>query len=636
MPEREPYSQEQRRYIRLDTVFPVEFRVMGVDGRSFLSDWLQGFTRNIGKGGICLEVNNLTRGLIDIIKSRQGKLSLKIEMPVIKNPVGAIASIAWFREPTAISNKYSLGLSYEEINPQQNNRIMLYARLKKLFIPLTLAALALLAGGIITGSYINLKLIQRNKAMVEQLVKVIQERNMAKEKIKEISDERFKLEQKMRDLNSRIEALEKEKAKIEDFSSQIEKLTQEKTALQDELLKLRQREDAASLELSRLDKRKTDLEKVNLDKMYKWLTIHQNPRTGLVISFEGDSNIANWAFIYDQSLVSQAYTLVSDFERAKKLLDFFSKKAKRSAEKFFYNAYYVNDGTPAEYIAHSGPNIWLGIAALQYTVKTNDKAYLNLAEDIAQAVIYLQALDKDGGIKGGTGVEWYSTEHNLDGYAFFDMLYKLTAKERYQKARNKALTWLTLHIYDKTDVPIMRGKGDSTIATDTYAWSIAAIGPQKLEGLQMSADRILEFAEDTCGLEVDYLRPDGRTVKIKGFDFAPQKHLARGGVVSPEWTAQMAISFKIMADFYDKKNMPAKANEYEAKANEYLEALGNMIISSPSPSGQGESCLPYATQENVDTGHGWITPKGKSTGSVAATAYTFFAYNNYNPLKLKE
>lgn len=182
----------------------------------------------------------------------------------------------------------------------------------------------------------------------------------------------------------------------------------------------------------------------------------------------------------------------------------------------------------------------------------------------------------------------------------------------------------------------MRGKGDSTIATDTYAWSIASIGPEKLEQLGMNPDQILEFAEQNCVVEVDYQRPEGSIVKIKGFDFAPQRHLSRGGVVSSEWTAQMVISFKIMADFYYKKNMIAKARSYEAKADAYLIALSNMIISSSSPSGQGDSCLPYATQEYVDTGHGWITPKGKSTGSLAATVYILFAHYNYNPLKLKE
>ncbi|MGE5197787.1 MAG: hypothetical protein ACM3IL_04710, partial [Deltaproteobacteria bacterium] len=146
----------------------------------------------------------------------------------------------------------------------------------------------------------------------------------------------------------------------------------------------------------------------------------------------------------------------------------------------------------------------------------------------------------------------------------------------------------------------------------------------------------MEFAEQNCAVEVLYNRPDGRTLKIKGFDFAARRHLARGGIVSSEWTAQMVISFKIMADFNYKKGATAKARAYEAKVQEYMTSLGNMVISSPSPSGQGESCLPYATQEFVDTGHGWMTPKGNSTGSVAGTAYTIFAHCNYNPLKLKQ
>ena len=126
------------------------------------------------------------------------------------------------------------------------------------------------------------------------------------------------------------------------------------------------------------------------------------------------------------------------------------------------------------------------------------------------------------------------------------------------------------------------------------------------------------------------------SVKIKGFDFAPLRHVARGGVVSSEWTAQMIIAFEIMADFSARQNMPQQARVYTAKAESYLAELSRMIISSPSPSGQGESCLPYATQDFVDTGHGWMTPKGSKTGSVAGTVYTLFAYYKYNPLALKE
>jgi hypothetical protein len=273
---------------------------------------------------------------------------------------------------------------------------------------------------------------------------------------------------------------------------------------------------------------------------------------------------------------------------------------------------------------------------VQYTKKSKDTSYVRLAEEIASRIIDLQNKDKDGGIRGGPDVEWYSTEHNLDAYAFFNMLYEITGKARYQEAAERVLNWLVRYTYGKTELPVKRGKGDSTIATDTYAWSIAAIGPEKLEKLGMNPDKIMEFAEENCRAEVSFVRPKGQSVKIKGFDFASLRHVARGGIVSSEWTAQMVMAYKIMADFYNKKGMTTKAAAYSAKADEYLLNLSNMIISSPSPSGQGESCLPYATLDYVDTGHGWFTPKGKSTGSVAGTAYALFAYYNYNPLELKD
>jgi hypothetical protein len=97
----------------------------------------------------------------------------------------------------------------------------------------------------------------------------------------------------------------------------------------------------------------------------------------------------------------------------------------------------------------------------------------------------------------------------------------------------------------------------------------------------------------------------------------------------------MVLAYKIMAGYYSQQSIAVKARLYESKAEDYLMSLASMIISSPSASGQGESCLPYASRGAVDTGHGWTTPKGNATGSVASTAYALFAYYKYNPLELK-
>ncbi len=641
---------DQRKYLRLDTVFPVEFRVLCFDGKTFLSGWLQGFTRDISKGGLRLEVNDLDPVLAGMFKNSRLSLNLKIEIPAVKNPVDALAEAVWVNTE---NNKYFIGLRYKQICPCLNNRIIWYAIARKSFKPVAFIGIVILGAGIILSGYINNKLVTVNKKLVEQFVMVNQEFNNLEQWIKQSGRNKLELESKIKVLESRIETVEYEKEEIkkeqiskksivdinsaqaeQELNKMITRLTNEKTDLQNQLAALRKKESSAKEELSRLDEKKAVLRKANFDKMYHWLKVHQNPRTGLILSFEGDSQIANWAFIYDQSLAAQAYMLFSDFDRAKKVLDFFIDKAKRGPQNMFYNAYYANDAGPAEYIVHSGPNIWLGIAAVHYFQKTEDKRYLEFARDIAGAVLKIQKQDKDGGIKGGPDTAWYSTDHNLDAYAFFSMLYDITKQQEYAQARNKLLNWFVLHAYDKFDIPVLRGKGDSTIATDTYAWSIASLGPEKLQEIDMDPGMILDFANKCCLMEVDFKRPDGQVVKIKGFDFAPQSNIARGGIVSSEWTAQMALSFKIMADFYKKKNMLDKSRAYEEKADEYLSSLNNMVISSPSPSGQGDSCLPYATQENVDTGHGWRTPKGANTGSVAGTAYTIFANYGYNPLAL--
>ncbi len=642
-------KNEHRKYLRLDSVFPVQFKIVSPDGKTFFSDWIQGFTHNICKGGVKLDVNNLKPETLGLLIKRQSALFLQIQMPLNRPAVNAQARISWVKE-SAEGNSCSLGLAYDQISVVGERRIMRYVWTKVLFLPVVVTTIVILGFGFAVNGYLSMKLIQGNRALVEQLIKILQDSNLAKQKIKEINREKEDRQLRIDALQLRIKTVEEEKAglaekakaeetrssfSLKEFNFIIEKLSREKTILEGQLLGLQHKESAVTEQLLNLDQKKLLLEKSNFYKMYRWIVVHQNPRTGLVLSFEGDNDLANWAFIYDQALALQVYLNFSDFQRAKDILEFFSRKAKK-VDGFFVNAYYADDGDPAEYSLHCGPNIWLGIAVCQYTRKTGDNKYMRLAEEIAQNIINLQAQDLDGGLRGGPKEDWYSTEHNLDAYAFFNMLHKITGKQVYLEARDKILNWLITHTYDKKTVPIKRGKGDSTIATDTYAWSIAAIGPVKLSELGMSPDKILEFAQENCAVEANFIRPDKVVLKVRGFDFAARNHLARGGVISSEWTAQMIMAFKIMSGYYHEKGMDNKAISYEEKADEYMSELCKMIISSPSPSGQGAGCLPYASVDSVDTGHGWITPKGKDTGSVSATAYTLFAYYNYNPLELRD
>lgn len=647
---------ERREYLRLDTVFPVQFRLESHDGKTFFTSWLQGFTCDVGRGGICLSVNNFSPEQAGMLKGAKARVALEIELPFTKRPVRARGAVAWLREVTGEPNKYRIGLKYEQIDIHQNRQIMRYAWARKLFIPVAIGAIMLLGIFLALGLYFNMKLDEGNRSLVANLVRVSYELDTSRERLLQISAEKENLSLKISTLGERIRMTQEEKAalsekerlegrekekllkskeskKIAELDTLVAQLNNEKIELLSKLELLKSREKTIGEEATALTKEKITLEKANFQKLYDWLKVHQNPRTGLVISFEGDGDVSGWAFTYDQSLVAQAYTYFGDLERAKKILDFYANRATRQ-RGLFLNAYYVADGGSAEYTAHIGPNIWIGIALMQYMNKAGSNEYLRLAEDIAQNIIALQ--DKDGGLRGGREIEWYSTEHNLDAYAYFNMLYKATGKDIYARARDRILSWLIQHTYDKTGLPIKRGKGDSTIATDTYAWSVAALGAKKLKEVGMDPDKIIEFAEQNCAVNVVYTRPGMKPANIKGFDFAAQRNLARGGVVSSEWTAQMVMSFKLMSDYHAGLGEKEKSLLYSRKADEYLSGLEHMIISSPSPSGQGGNCLPYATEEYIDTGHGWMTPKGKSTGSLAGTAYTIFAFYGYNPLELKD
>ncbi|MEE8359978.1 MAG: hypothetical protein V3S04_03525, partial [Candidatus Omnitrophota bacterium] len=416
------------------------------------------------------------------------------------------------------------------------------------------------------------------------------------------------------------------------LEAQLAALSEDNEMLQKELDVINKRTDMRLKELRNIERVRVNLEKRTADKMYDWILLHQNRRTKLIPSYEGDAFLKDVAFIYDQSLAAQAFLLYGDSESAEDILDFFKYKASKRRGAFV-NAYDVNVGSIVEHDVHTGPNTWIGIAAIQHMDMVGTRDYLPMAKSIGDWLIKLQNDDKDGGLRGGPNETWYSTEHNLDAYAFFTMLHKKTGDDKYKRAARKVLGWIKDNAFTDTG-RINRGKGDATIATDTFSWAIAALGPATLIESGMDPDAIMKFAEDNCKVTVDFQRPDGKIIKVTGFDFARNKHMARGGVISTEWTAQMVVALRIMRDFHEKVVDLKRAYVYRNKYNFYLSQLEKMIISSPSKLGQGAGCLPYATQDNVDTGHGWRTPKGKNTGSVSATAYGIFAIKGYNPLKL--
>lgn len=116
----------RREYIRLDTVFPVGFKLYSSERDKRLS---QGFTRNISDGGMCLEVKELENEFIQEITKTGMELDLFIEMPHKDRPINAKASIRWLSKVEAdFPDSYMLGVEYIENFSKEYKQIINYAK----------------------------------------------------------------------------------------------------------------------------------------------------------------------------------------------------------------------------------------------------------------------------------------------------------------------------------------------------------------------------------------------------------------------------------------------------------------------------------------------------------------------------
>lgn len=646
---------ERREYIRINSVLPVEFFVINNEGKR-ATPWLQGFTHDICKGGIQLFINDLWWGFWDRFNYKDAQIFLRIDLPFSKRTISTKAKVVRFDQERARDfNRYIVGLKFLDLDKKEADTLLKYALLKKTLPVLAVSFIVILS--FFSGSLIwkTKSLTYENRSLVRDYVSVLKEDSQLKGLLETEKNSGLFLRERQEYLQNKIVSLEeetvlwqknyssfKETAKDrEDLFSQAKQLTEKTGILQEELsalkrenafLKTKEEERKRTAAILKeksgvIQKEKWESSAKIIESMYTWIKNRQDLIRGLVLSFEGARDLNKICFTYDQALAADVFLLFNDRERAEKILNFYLAKAEKDG--VIYNGYYCQ-GDVSEYIVHSGPNAWIGMAALNYTKMTGNKKYLPIALKVSGFLFSM--MDSEGGIKGGPQVSWYATEHNLDAYAFFTALYQLTGEKKYEDAAQKIKKWIVKYSYTSYGSPaVNRGKGDSTIATDTYAWSITAFSPQSLFSLNMNPEAILDFAVQNCEVEVVFNRKEG-DVTLRGFDFAKFKNTARGGVVSGEWTAQMILSFQEMADYYEDKD-PDKYKQYLDKSIFYFNELQKMLITSPSMAGREDPCLPYASRANVDTGHGWRTPQGDKTGSLSSTAYFLISYFGYNPLK---
>jgi len=282
MPHKTITPIEHRKYLRLDTVFPVQFRLETPDGKTFHSEWLQGFTNNVSSAGICLSINNLNPEFFKLLKEKKAKLSLEIDLPIARKPVEARASVVWVKDTFGDTHKYLVGLHYDQVSVLKNTQLMRYAWFKKLFAPVALALVSILIVALGINSYVNVKLTRGNQLLIEKLSAVSKEADLAKQKIEEVTASRQKLQLQLSALETQIKSVQLQRSQAETqnvniatssskeiskLNDLIAKLTKERLALKSKLTAVVVKENVASAELNQLDQRKVVLEKANFDKM---------------------------------------------------------------------------------------------------------------------------------------------------------------------------------------------------------------------------------------------------------------------------------------------------------------------------------------------------------------------------------
>jgi len=323
----------------------------------------------------------------------------------------------------------------------------------------------------------------------------------------------------------------------------------------------------------------TDPQIQHMKKTLKYIYRNVNPDTHLAYSLPGDKRLLYWSVIYDDAMRSILHICSGDVAMARKTLDYFiDNKAihkdgwvYKNGRKVLREGWIVNivdaaEGRPGgrgvEHIAHAGPNIYLGIAAVHLYRATGEKRYLEFARERWSLLKDLQnEMPNDpnyGGLRMGpmgnpynpfeqkldfkrgnpSWYQFYNGEHAADFKALCDLLARVDSVQgdRYRKASQLISVW-DQKIYDRskhlffigtTEVPYFDPNIGQWIEPgvvpihplDTTALKISVYGVDGLEQFEANGAEIIRRAVDeNFKVRVEKKGKGENVTEIAGYDF---------------------------------------------------------------------------------------------------------------------
>ena len=119
-------GRERRAYVRLESSLPVRFKIFAEPkGKTFTAT-----TKNISRGGLCLEIRQDTPELLENLSAAESKISINLDVLIPPPDTAASVKPAWInsrvdwtRKPTTRNPVMLIGLEFEGVTDEDRKRI---------------------------------------------------------------------------------------------------------------------------------------------------------------------------------------------------------------------------------------------------------------------------------------------------------------------------------------------------------------------------------------------------------------------------------------------------------------------------------------------------------------------------------
>lgn len=383
------------------------------------------------------------------------------------------------------------------------------------------------------------------------------------------------------------------------------------------------------------------------------------------------------AYTYDLSLAAIGFLLAGAPGRAEKILDALEKDfyLPKNGIQGLYNSYRVSSRIPVEDLSigvdgdrmHTGPTLWVAMAALNHAKIMRNTRYLEFALDIVHwcrtELAYFRFPDGERGAISmgmGWGPDWdkiFSTEHNVDYFAVLQMLHAIYGESPddvraiFHRKRVEDV-WLQdemAHIgrwikeigFNPETYCFRAGYNeagpDPLKILDGTSWGLGGVGPENFEAWGIDLDRLIESTE--AKFKATYHLPTGEV--LEGFDITDPDgyERQRDPLIWFEGTGQQIIAYSELARHFARKGDAERARKYLNRAlkytrymhrfTEYFGLRGTLPYMSIRPE-------PHSIVKTLKWE--WEIPRGKTEGlwvsSMSSTMWFLYCVHGFfNPMK---